>query len=409
VGLAESVDIEGAIVAVQVKSKVDEIRAQLPAVHSSAYLNTGTNGPLPRVAHEAMAQMALQEFEEGRIAMDGWKVKMALKPAARDALARAFNVKSSEIALTQLTTEGMNIMIHGVDWQRGDEAIITNLEHPGGQLPLYVAAHRNGVQIRVVDLGNGEGDVAGKIERVITKRTRALVISHLAWNTGAVLPLKEIVEVCRKHDVLVLVDAAQSAGSIDPKLYENDPDAYAMPGQKWMCGPEGTGSLWIREERISWFQQTYVNYGNAMGGVDNMGGYFTPTAGAARFDRIATYFPLIAGQQAATEWLADDVGMDWAYDRIAELGKLAYKTLEDIDGISLLTPKKNMAGLVSFNLAGIEPNDLVTTLFERGFTLRTIPSPSCVRMATGFYNTEEEITTLGAAIEEVKRELPKTM
>jgi L-cysteine/cystine lyase len=303
----------------------------------------------------------------------------------------------------------MNIMIHGVDWQRGDEAIITNLEHPGGQLPLYVVARRYGVQVRTVDLGNGEGDVAGKIERVITKRTRALVISHLAWNTGAVLPLKEIVEVCRKHDVLVLVDAAQSAGSIDPKLYENDPDAYAMPGQKWMCGPEGTGSLWIRDERISWFQQTYVNYGSAMGGVDNQGGYFTPTAGAARFDRIATYYPLIGGQKAATEWLADEVGMDWIYSRIADLGKLAYKTLENIDGVTLLTPKSNMAGLISFNLAGIEPNDLVTALFERGFILRTIPSPACVRLSTGFYNTEEEITTLGAAIEELKRELPKAM
>jgi L-cysteine/cystine lyase len=396
-------------VAVQVDSKVDQIRAQLPAVHAKAYLNTGTNGPLPRVAAEAMAELALEELEQGRISMDAWKSKMALKPAARDALARAFNVKSDEIALTQLTTEGMNIMIHGVDWQRGDEAIITNLEHPGGQLPLYVAAHRHGVQIRLVDLGTGDGDVAGKIERAITKRTRALVISHLAWNTGAVLPLKEIVETCRKHDVLVLVDAAQSAGSIDPKLYENDPDGYAMPGQKWMCGPEGTGSLWIREERIGWFQQTYVNYGSAMGGVDNQGGYFTPTSGAARFDRIATYYPLIAGQKAATEWLVDEIGMDWAYARIAELGKQAYRTLEGIDGVTILTPKKNMAGLVSFNLAGIEPNDLVTNLFDRGFILRTIPSPSCVRLATGFYNTEDEIANLGSAIEEIKRELPKTM
>ncbi|MGH9176084.1 MAG: aminotransferase class V-fold PLP-dependent enzyme, partial [Vicinamibacterales bacterium] len=335
--------------AVQVRSRVDEIRAQLPAVHAKAYLNAGTNGPLPRVAHEAMAAMALAELEEGRIGMDAWKEKAALKPATRDLLARAFNVKSSEIALTQLTTEGMNIMIHGVDWQRGDEAIITNLEHPGGQLPLYVAAHRHGVQIKLVDLGVGDGDVPGKIERVITNRTRALVISHLAWNTGALLPLKEIVETCRRHDVLVLVDAAQSAGSIDPKLYESDPDAYAMPGQKWMCGPEGTGSMWIREERVGWFQQTYVNYGNAMGGIDYLGGYFTPTEGAARFDRIATYYPLIAGQRAATEWLVDDVDLTWAYERIADLGKLAHKTLSNVDGVEVITPKGQMAGLVSFN------------------------------------------------------------
>lgn len=390
--------------AVQVDSRVEEIRAQLPALHRKVYFNTGTNGPLPQVAADAMAEAARIEYEEGRIEMSGWMSKMALKPAARDALANAFNVKSSEIALTQLTTEGMNVMIHGLDWQRGDEAIITNLEHPGGQLPLYVVARRHGVRIRLVDLGVGDGDVAGQIERVITRRTRALVISHLAWNTGAVLPLREIVDVCRRRDVLVLVDAAQSAGSMDPQLYENDADAYAMPGQKWMCGPEGTGSLWINESRLSLFEQTYVNYGNAMGGVDNLGGYFTPTAGAARFDRIATYYPLISGQLAATQWLTDTVGIDWAYERIASLGQLAHRTLSSIDGISVITPRERMAGLIAFNLEGMEPDDLVTRLSERGFTLRTIPSPRCVRMSTGFYNTEKEIENLSAAIEEVKRE-----
>jgi L-cysteine/cystine lyase len=392
-------------VAVQVDTRVEEIRAQLPAVQAKAYLNTGTNGPLPKVAAEAMATMALAELEEGRISMDGWKAKMELKPAARAALAKAFEVKPSEIALTQLTTEGMNIMIHGIDWQRGDEAIITNLEHPGGQLPLYVVARRHGVRLRLADLGTGAGDVVGKLERLITKRTRALVISHLAWNTGALLPLKEIVEACRRHDVLVLVDAAQSAGSIDPKLHENDPDAYAMPGQKWMCGPEGTGSMWIREERLGLFEQTYVNYGSALGGVDHLGGYFTPTAGAARFDRIATYYPLIAGQLAATEWLTDTVGLDWAYERIAALGQLAHRMLSNIDGIEVITPRDRMAGLVSFNLDGMEPNDLVTKLDDRGFILRTIPEPACVRLSTGFYNTEEEIENLGAAIEEIRREM----
>ncbi|HUG13781.1 MAG TPA: aminotransferase class V-fold PLP-dependent enzyme [Thermomicrobiales bacterium] len=389
--------------AVQVDSKVDAIRAQLPAVRAKAYMNTGTNGPLPRVAAEAMAEMARAEFEEGRISMGGWALKGAEKPKAREALARAFNVKPSEIALTQLTTEGMNVMIHGIDWQRGDEAIITNLEHPGGQLPLYVVARRYGVQIKLVDLGVGDGDVAGKIERLITPRTRAVVISHIAWNTGAVLPLKEICDVCRKHGVLSLIDAAQSAGSIDPRLYENDPDAYAMPGQKWMCGPEGTGSLYINESRVGWFQQTYVNYGSAAPGSSDPTGYFTPSAGAARFDRIATYYPLIAGQRAATEWLNDSVGLDWAYERISKLGKLAHKTLGNIDGVDIITPKDRLAGLVSFNLAGMEPNDLVTALDERGFILRTIPDPACVRLSTGFYNTEEEIETLGAAIEDVKK------
>lgn len=391
--------------AVQVDEKVDAIRNQLPAVQRTAYLNTGTNGPLARSVHRAMADLANEEFEDGRIAMAGWMKKMELKPQARDLLATAFRVKSSEIALTQLTTEGMNIMIHGVDWQRGDEAIITNLEHPGGQLPLYVVARRNGVQLKLADLGTGTGDVAGKIERLITRRTRAVVLSHLAWNTGALLPLKEIVEVCRKHGVLTLVDAAQSAGSVDLDLHDIDPDAYAMPGQKWLCGPEGTGSLYIREDRLGWFQQTYVNYGSVQyGTTDDIGGYFTPNAGAARFDRIATYYPLIAGQAAAMDWLVNDVGLEWAYARISRLGKLCHGMLSKIDGVDVITPADRMAGLISFNAAGVTPETMAQKLFDRGFTVRTIPFPSCIRVSTGFYNTEEEITNLGLAIQEVMRE-----
>jgi L-cysteine/cystine lyase len=385
-------------------AKVEAIRSQLPAVHGKAYLNTGTNGPIPKVAADAMAEMARAEFEEGRINMAGWMAKFEVRDATREIVAQAFDVPTSEIALTQLTTEGMNIMIHGIDWQRGDEVIITNLEHPGGQLPLYVVARRYGVRIKLADLGVGDGDVAGKIEKLIGKRTRALIISHVAWNTGAVLPLKEIVETCRKHDVLVLVDGAQSAGHIDMKLHEVDADGYAVPGQKWMCGPEGTGTLWVSESRLSLFEQTYVNYFNAMGGFDFAGGHFLPTPGAARYDRIATYFPLIAGQKAATEWLVNEVGLDWARTRIKALGELAHDTLSNIDGVSVITPKTNMAGLVSFNLDGVTPDDLVKGLDERGFTLRTIHGPDCVRLATGFYNTEEEIRDLGAAIEEIRKE-----
>lgn len=386
-------------------AKVEAIRAQLPAVHGNAYLNTGTNGPIPTVAAEAMAEMSRAEYEEGRINMAGFMAKFEMRDATREVLAKAFDVPTSEIALTQLTTEGMNIMIHGIDWQRGDEVIITNLEHPGGQLPLYVVARRHGVRIKLADLGVGDGDVPGKIEKLIGRRTRALIISHVSWNTGAVLPLKEIVETCRKHDVLVLVDGAQSAGHIDMKLGEVDADGYAVPGQKWMCGPEGTGTFWVSESRLSLFEQTYVNYFNAMGGFDFAGGQYLPTPGAARYDRIATYFPLIAGQKAATEWMVNEVGMDWARTRIKALGEFAHDTLSNIDGVTVITPRQQMAGLVSFNLEGQTPDELVKALDDRGFTLRTIHGPDCVRMATGFYNTAEEIGNIGEALNEIRKSL----
>ena len=118
--------------------------------------------------------------------------------------------------------------------------------------------------------------------------------------------------------------------------------------------------------------------------------------------RARHHNPLIAGQAAATRWLTDEVGLDWAYGLIAKLGRLAHETLNNIDGVEVITPQDRMAGLIAFNLTGMEPNDVVTALDQRGFILRTIADPACVRLSTGFYNTEEEIVNLGGAIEEVR-------
>ena len=138
---------------------------------------------------------------------------------------------------------------------------------------------------------------------------------------------------------MVIVDGAQSAGQVPVDLHALGVDVYAMAGQKWLCGPEATGLLYVRRDRFADIAPTYVRYGQF-----EPSGYFIPAAGAKRYEIGEFYSPAIAAQEAALTWLRDDVGLDWAYERIAELGAEFRRRLSQIDGVSLMTPARADGG-----------------------------------------------------------------
>lgn len=390
--------------AVETSDKSAMIREEMPATLKYAYLNTGTYGPLPRASVEAMRAYQDDELNEGRIVRDNYVRGMETKERARAAVARVFGCSSSNVALTRHTTDGMNVGINGLNWQPGDELIISDMEHPGGQVPAYNVARRYGVAIRLARLGDGTGDVVGTFERLISSRTRMIVVSHLTWNTGTVLPIKEIVEMAHRHQVLVAVDAAQSAGSIPLNLPEMGVDVYAAPGQKWLCGPEGTGAVYVSDQALDLIQPTVVGYASMGGGMEHQGGYFLPGVGAKRFEVGGMNGPSVLGQATSVEFLLDTVGLDWAYNHIANLGRYAWDKLSKTNGVTMVTPREQMAGLVCFQVKGIEPPDLTAKLVDQGVVIRYIGTPLCTRASCGFYNTEEDIDRLVAGIEAVRRE-----
>src|SRR6266508_1015489 len=134
-------------------SKVEAVRAQLPAVSRTGYFNAGTDGPLPRAAHDALIAAATEELEAGRIAPGRWPGLKAKSQAARELLADILGADVDEIAFTRSTTEGVNIALLGLDWSTNDEVVTTSLEHPGVLVPLCLLAHRFGVRIRTAQIG----------------------------------------------------------------------------------------------------------------------------------------------------------------------------------------------------------------------------------------------------------------
>ncbi|MEX2425607.1 MAG: aminotransferase class V-fold PLP-dependent enzyme [Thermomicrobiaceae bacterium] len=383
-------------------SKVDAIRNEMPYAKNNAFLNAGSFGPIPQRTMDAIREYMQLEFEEGR----SFQREAEIKMKAREAAAAAFSTPVKTVALTRHTTDGMNIGIMGLNWEPGDELIITDTEHPGGQYPSYVVARRYGVQVRRVNLGDGTGDVVGAVEAAITPKTRMIVTSHLTWNTGTVLPVKEIQELANRHNLLLVCDAAQSAGSIPANLGELEIDVYATPGQKWLCGPEGTGATFISERGIERLNQTVVGGGSMQYGAnEHLGGYFLPHPGANRFEVAGAFQPAIIGYTSSVSWISQELGMQWVHQRIAELGKYAWDKLSKLDGVNVLTPKDRMAGLVSFTVDGVEPPALVERLAKDRVIVRNIGFPVCSRLSASFYNTEEDIDKAAASIEAARREL----
>ncbi|MEZ4520514.1 MAG: aminotransferase class V-fold PLP-dependent enzyme [Thermomicrobiales bacterium] len=391
---------------------IEEIRDMVPATKEVAYMNTGTCGPMPRVAYEAMKAEHEKELTASRIDSDHFPSIGRARNDVREAVAKAINATPDDIAITHRTTEGMYIAIMGYRWERGDELILSNIEHPGGLMPSFLTKRRFGTRIRIADLGLGGGDPEGIVkafEEQISPKTKMIVLSHISYTTGAKLPLKEITEMAHSYDVLVTVDAAQSFGSMQLDMQDLGVDFYAMPGQKWMCGPEGTGSLYVKPSSIGEIDQNFAG-GALPGSLDYYGGSYAPTPGAARFDTAGQSVTQTAGQKAATEWVTQTVGMDVVADRIDKLSDYAYDEMGKVDGLSIVTPREGKSGLIAFNVEGIEPPDLSARLSEEHnviirYVNRYINNPDAARVSLGFYNNEEDIDKFIAGVKAVQSTL----
>ncbi|MBA2276145.1 MAG: aminotransferase class V-fold PLP-dependent enzyme [Chloroflexia bacterium] len=384
--------------------KVRRLRAQLPATAATGYFNAGTNGPLPKPVYDVMVAAAERELTAGRIVPGVYEGHAQRNDRIRELLAELFGGKPHEFAITRSTTEGLNIALNGITWHPRDEIVTTTLEHPGLMVPLSVVAHGADVTIRVADIGDGSGDVVAEVERLMSSRTRLVALSHVLWSSGAIAPLREIAAMAERYGAMVIVDAAQSAGQVPINLEESGVAVYAMAGQKWLCGPEGTGALYVRESRFADIGPTHVRYAQS-----DVSGYILPAPGARRYEMGEAYAPSILGMEATLLWLRDEVGFDWLYRRIAALADRFLYGLSQTPGVTVHSPKGKIGGLVCFNVEGLAPIDVAAALYERGQTIRYVaypPGPEVARASVGWWNTEEEVDGLVADIGALERSGP---
>jgi selenocysteine lyase/cysteine desulfurase len=206
------------------------LRAEFPVLERIAYLNSGTDGPLAAAAVAAAREQLDAEERDGRVAAH-FERRAELQDRLRSAYARVVSSDPAEIALATSTSDGLGRVLAGLGLGPDDEIVTSDQEHPGLIGPL-LAARRRGVTVRAVPLA--------RVAEAVTPDTTLVAVSHVSWIGGEVAPA-----ALAELDVPVILDGAQGAGAVhvDPRALGCV--AYAASGQKWLCGADGTGFLWI--------------------------------------------------------------------------------------------------------------------------------------------------------------------
>ncbi|OGN88102.1 MAG: hypothetical protein A2X23_11020 [Chloroflexi bacterium GWC2_73_18] len=387
--------------------KVAAVRAELPATGAGIYLNTGTAGPLLLVADAAMRETAERELRVGRADPAGWEEVEQRRAEARATVGAIVGAPVGSVALTHCTTDGMNVATWAIDWRPGDRAVTSRFEHPGGLGPLLTVRDRLGVDLELADLGDGGDDVRtlAALDRAIIPGTRLVALSHVAWTNGAVLPIAEIARLAHERGARIAVDGAQSAGAIPVDVTALGVDFYAVPGQKWLLGPEGTGALYLDPASLEAAAQTFAGWGTYSTCLPD--GTADRWPDARRFETAGFHAPSVAGFARSAGWLAMHVGLAWVQERGARLARLAADLLAAVPGVTLLTPRDRMATLVTFRVAGWPAEALREELGRRVFAItRTIAALDALRISVGFFNTDEELRRFVVAVGELAATTP---
>lgn len=390
--------------------KVDAVRRALPATGAGIYLNTGSCGPMPEETARAMAEATELDLRIGRAHAGHFEALVEWIDAARAGVAAVIGADLGEVALTHAASDGMSIAAWALEWRAGDRVVTTTQEHPGGLGPLYQLRDRLGVELVHVDVGDGGDDEATLrgFDAAITPGTRMVSLSHVLYTTGAVLPVARIAELARARGALVAVDGAQSAGAMPVNVPDLGVDVYAVPGQKWLLGPEGTGALWVSPAAMDRLGVTFAGYWS-FEKIDSRG-LAVLHAGARRFDLSSFHPPSVLGLARSVGWLAMYVGLEWLQRRQARLAAGAARRLAAIPGVELVTPPDRMSTLVTFRIGGWRPDEALAELQARTFAiLRVVAAVDALRISVGFFNTEDELERFAGAVELVAAHTPATL
>ncbi|MBD0335853.1 MAG: aminotransferase class V-fold PLP-dependent enzyme [Cyanobacteria bacterium Co-bin13] len=361
---------------------------------------------MPRSAIEAILQAHEQTQQEGPFSGHVNQQIGAAGRAMRLTMAQELGAPVEAMALTEDVTVGCNIPLWGVSWQAGDHILMTDCEHPGIVAAVQEICRRFGVTAStcpILDTLN-EGDPVAVIAQHLRPETRMLVVSHILWNTGQVLPLKAIAQLChnRPRPVLVHVDAAQSVGSLPLDLPDLEIDFYAFTGHKWWCGPAGLGGLYVRPDVLEQIHPTYIGWrGITTDASANPTGW---QPSAQRYEVATSDFALMAGLEAAIATHRTWGTAEQRYQRICQLSRYLWQRLGELPGIQCLRSAPPESGLISFYVleqgmpSAERHRQLVKDLEERGFLLRVLLSPHCVRACVHYLTLESEIDALIAEI-----------
>jgi len=385
------------------------MRALMPALANKTYFNYGGQGPLPTPSLEAIVATWRRIQELGPFTTALWPVLEGETVRLRQQLARWCGAPPHRLALTENVSMGCVLPLWGLPWQTGDALLIGDGEHDGVVAACKELARRFGLVIQTLPVqglggvsGHPEDTVLQALDQALSASTRLVVLSHLLWKTGKRMPIGAVAERLAAHPgrPWLLVDAAQSFGSLPVAEEAGQADIYAFTGHKWCCGPEGLGGVLLSERMLAESQPTLIGW-RTLHAEDRGGEGFHRDA--RRFEVATSCTPLLSGLHTSLA-LLDAMGS--AAERlllIQEQATRLWHGLRSLPGCQPLLNEPPPAGLVSFQLqrrdgSAVAPEEVAKRLGQGGLWLRHLREPNCLRACTHVTTTAMEVDQLLEAL-----------
>lgn len=349
-------------------------RAQFPVLERLAFLNAGTDGPVPAVAVQAARQALDSQLADGRY-HPHFAARTGLQSELRGLYARVLGCDARDVALQTSTSEGIGKVLAGLDLGPGDEIVTSDTEHPGLVGPL-IAARARGASVRPVPLR--------EVADAVRPSTTLVACSHVSWVTGEVAPT-----ALGELDVPVVLDGAQGAGAIPVDVRALGCAAYAAAGQKWLCGSDGTGMLYVEPDfaqRVRAVAPSFVCFEDSHAGFDARLHEDARRYDTASLSREAAAFSLAAAR------LLDATGLATVHARARELAtQLADRLAERGRTVAA----RGATTLVTWEDA--DPPATRHRLADADVVIRDLPGTSYIRASVGAWNDESDLERLLSA------------
>ena len=382
----------------------------MPALANKTYFNYGGQGPLPAPSLEAINACWHTIQELGPFTAAVWPEVERTVAQLRQRLACWLGVATNRLAFTENVTAGCGLPLWGLPWKTGERLLISDCEHPGVVAACRELARRHQLSIdslAVADLTSSPEQAAAAVQErlaaALTPDTRLVVLSHLLWNTGQLMPIAAVAAQLSSHPARpwLLVDGAQSLGSIPVAAAAAAADIYACTGHKWCCGPEGLGVVALSQRLLEQGQPTLIGWRSLSRESDGASSFH---ADARRFEVATSCIPLFAGLDRSLQLLEAEGSAEQRLDRIRRLAGQLWSQLQSLTALKTVLDVPPPAGLVSFRLRGADEAraalsaDAVQRLGAQGLWIRSLDDPPCLRACTHLTTTPAEVDQLVAAL-----------
>jgi selenocysteine lyase/cysteine desulfurase len=332
-----------------------EIARAFTVDRSLVNLNNGGVSPAPRLVQEAMKRHLDVSNEAPSYTM--WRHLEPGREGVRARLAQTFGADPEEVAITRNASESLQICQLGLELQRGDEVLTTNQDYPRMITTFKQRARREGIVLKQFSIPTpceDPGEIVRRFEANITARTRMILVSHVVFMTGQVLPVAEVVALGRRHGIPVIVDGAHAIAHLDFRISDLDCDYYASSLHKWLFAPHGTGLLYVRKDKIPGLWPLMAANVEQDGDI-------------RKFEEIGTHPAANALAIAEALVFHETLGPRRKLDRMVELREAWAEPLSKHERVRFHTSRKPgfAGGVALVEIEGVESDKLVGHLWEK--------------------------------------------